>query len=336
MKFLNAMGRIPVECAMSTTSNGNAPFGRVFQALRLGAGLLALGACTGRVEARYALNTPPNDTLLLTHYRNHFQLPTETLATHVSLVVPNFARPRNVEHIVQKVVGYEVVDETLVWDVHVDPDKRPDINHPKAWVINTPQSHPREKWGLMTRFKDCVLAQNEWVLMTDDDQLLSEDAIVTMMRVKQQDPDRLVCYFGREIGEGDAPEQMHYRVWDPPAPALVPICLTKAMLTDRRFCLEALRQAPMMEDIALAGDPYWNGEDIWHALTAYHLTGKLHVLLPRDDATYTILPAPNGIGDARPGPFDHRKHRETLVQQGARRLGLNVSAMHLQPWDLEA
>ena len=331
---------------MPTIRNDDTWPGRARQALQLGTGLLALGALASGIEARRqphinassgpAQAVPGHEQLpARMHHHNHAHS-VGAPATRVSLVVPNFARPRNVERIVRQVSDYHVVDETLVWDVRIDPQNKPAIDVPKAWVIHTPETQPREKWGLMTRFKDCVLASNEWVLMTDDDQLLSEDDIIAMMKVKEQDPDRLVCYFGREIGDGHAPEQAHYRMWDPPAPSQVPICLTKAMLTDRRFCLEALRQAPLMEDVARAGDPYWNGEDIWHSLTAYHLTGKQHVLLPRDESTYTILPAPDGIGDARPGAFDHRQHRETMVQEGTRRLGLNVSAMHLQPWEPNA
>ena len=330
---------------MPTIRNEDNFYGRARQALQLGTGLLAFGALAGGTEARRQPHISTSSSPLQPssergtlpprmHHHGHLH-DVGVPATRVSLVVPNFARPRNIERIVQQVSNYHVVDETLIWDVHVDPKNKPNIDAPNTWVIHTPQTQPREKWGLMTRFKDCLLASNEWVLMTDDDQLLSEEDIMAMMRVKQQDPDRLVCYFGRVIGDVHAPEQTDYRMWDPPAPSQVPICLTKAMLTDRRFCLEALRQAPMMEDVARSGEPYWNGEDIWHSLTAYHLTGKQHVLLPRNETTYTILPAPDGIGDARPGPFDHHAHRKAMVQEGTRRLALNVSAMHLQPWDLQ-
>ncbi len=328
---------------MPTIRNDDPRPGRACQALQFGTGLLALSALASGTEAQRHSNAasstvqdaPQSLLPARTHHRHHGH-GVATPATRVSLVIPNFSRPRNVEQIVQQVSNYHVVDETLIWDVHIDLQNEITIDAPQTWVIRTPEAQVRERWGLLARFKDCVLASNEWVLITDDDQLLGEQAIIEMMKVKQQDPDRLVCYFGREIGDAHTPEQMHYQMWDPPAPAQVPICLTKAVLTDRRFCLEALRQAPLVEDLAHEGVPYWNGEDIWHSLTSYHLTGKKHVLLPRNDATYTILPAPDGIGDARPGAFDHRAYREKMVQVGSQRLGLNVSMMHLQPWELNA
>lgn len=255
----------------------------------------------------------------------------KTKDIRVTLSIFNFGRPRNVERIVAAASEFTLISEILVWDVSTEKDMQPNISSEKAWVIRTPGTHTREKWGLLTRYKQCLLAQNEWVLVQDDDELLGEDAVIALVKAKQLDPDRIYCYYGRDIGKGSTVDDLRYRPEDTPPMQQTAICLTKSMLTDRRFCMAAIEKAPLMEDWARKGEPYWNGEDIWHSLTAIHRTGKMHVALPIETVTYSTLPSPGAISVTGTG-FDHLAFRQMFLQQGVERLGLNASSLHLHPW----
>ncbi len=244
----------------------------------------------------------------------------------ITLAVTNHARTSNTVKIVDRAVRYDIVDEIIVWDDPIDPEKPVYFNHSKISVIRASEFRPMKKWGLLGRFKWALLARNENILIQDDDQLLYESAIVRMLEAKNEDPDRLVCYFGREIV--DATGAITYLTRKARAPSHPPICLTKSVLTDRRFCLETVRLAPIIDDFAARGTPYWNGEDIWHSLVALKTTGKLHTVLVINYKEYKLLPSPHGISDNK--QFNHTLFRIAFTQEAVRMLGLTADVMRTQ------
>ena len=149
-----------------------------------------------------------------------------------------------------------------------------------------------------------------------------------MLHAKKEDNDRLVCYFGREV-VNTTETRITYLTRKAPAPSHPPICLTKSVLTDKRFCLITTRLAHIVEDLAVQAVPYWNGEDIWHSLVAIKATGKLHTVLPIDYSEYKLLPSPNGISDN--AYFNHTSFRQMFTRKAAERLGLNAETLRLQP-----
>lgn len=54
-----------------------------------------------------------------------------------------------------------------------------------------------------------------------------------------------------------------------------PIALTIALITDRRTCAATVQQSGVMADIVADSKPLWNGEDIFHSLVAYQLSGAM-------------------------------------------------------------
>ena len=251
---------------------------------------------------------------------------------HVSMVLSNHVRPKNIKKIINAAVGYTIINEIILWDDFANPEQLVQFNHTKVSIIRAKELRPMEKWGLLGRFKWALLAQNENILIQDDDQMLSEKAILKMVHAKINEPDRLVCYIGRSIVGPTTDYQVSYIIRDVPNNVYAPVCLTKSVLTDRRFCLEAIRHAHLIENIAKKGQPYWNGEDIWHSLTAIKTTGLLHIVLPNDRKEYRNLPAPHGIGDRiLNSTFNHGKYRKEFTRKAVERLGLKPKDLYLQP-----
>ena len=52
-------------------------------------------------------------------------------------------------------------------------------------------------WGLSGRFKGCLLARSPWVLLIDDDLLITQQGLERLMLAKAANTERLVSYHGR-------------------------------------------------------------------------------------------------------------------------------------------
>lgn len=52
-------------------------------------------------------------------------------------------------------------------------------------------------YGLMLRFQACTQAAHEWVIIQDDDIMLSQAGMQALMLGKAHDADRLYSFFGR-------------------------------------------------------------------------------------------------------------------------------------------
>lgn len=59
-----------------------------------------------------------------------------------------------------------------------------------------------EIWGLATRFKGCLMAQNPWVLLMDDDFLIRESYLREWLQEKHRFPDRLYSLVSRDFADG--------------------------------------------------------------------------------------------------------------------------------------
>lgn len=269
----------------------------------------------------------------------------EKLRVHskVSLVLINHSRLQNVHWIVENVTSHvqhdatrqyhTIVDQIIVWDDPDVPENTFVFNHQMVDIVRGPHLDIFKRWGLMGRFKlAAARSRNEQILIHDDDEQLLVPAILDMVSAKHKDPDRIVCAYGREVSQPNRPYTVSYYMPDARAPSHPPICLTKALLTDRRFCLEVTRWMARLENATVGGIPMWNGEDIAHSLTATLLTGKLHTVLPVDRRFHFTLPAPHGIGDKanNVGGWDHGSFRKNFTRDAAKILGLSGSDLFKQ------
>lgn len=250
----------------------------------------------------------------------------------ITMTIANYARSKNVKRILNRIKNYDIVDEIIVWDNSLDPNQAIVFNHSKVSIVR----QPMETWGMLGRFKIALMARNDLVLVHDDDLIVHESAIEKLVRAKCANFDRIICYYGREASNVNTGTNIGYKMEEVFAPAYVPICLPRLMLTDRRFLLQAVRYAPIIEDLGLRGRPYWNGEDIWHSLTAINATKNLNLVIPIDDGDITQLPAPNAISGQkkiRGRGFDHVRHRDMFTREASLRIGLTAKDMYVQPYD---
>ena len=111
----------------------------------------------------------------------------------VTVILLNWMRQDNVRLIVEALENYTAVSEVLV--LMCNPETRFPIHTSKAKALDF--SALETTWGLTGRFKACMLARNPWVLVMDDDLLVTEAGLERLLQAKAQAPDRLVGFFAR-------------------------------------------------------------------------------------------------------------------------------------------
>lgn len=74
------------------------------------------------------------------------------------------------------------------------------------------------------------------------------------------------------------------------SPGQAQIVLNEAVITDRRFCKASFESRDLVEDIVKDVLPYWNGEDIFHSLVSYNLTGRFLPLADQLKYDGCVLP----------------------------------------------
>lgn len=108
-------------------------------------------------------------------------------------------------------------------------------------------------------------------------------------RAKVQHPAQLVGFRGRDWPRSNL-QQPSYIAREV-SPGLHPIVLTIALAGHKATCAAFFRYAPYVEDLIADSKPYWNGEDILHALVSYKLGCIEGQILPGGwpEATATAL-----------------------------------------------
>lgn len=225
----------------------------------------------------------------------------------VSVVIMNWKRPRNVISIVKRYVGYTAVSEVIVLMCRKQTLFK--LQHPKVRVVDAIQDN--DKYGLSVRFKYCREARSRWVLVQDDDVWTSEESIRYMMSAKAAYPGSLVGCCGRDWRGSRISYIAHT---SDPGPAR--IILTIMMLADRSVCDAFFDYAPLMEDIAKHGRPYWNGEDIFFSLLSYKLSGRLPMALSFRWGTMSQNDTGVHFGKA------HHRYRDRFLRAAVQRLQL--------------
>ena len=76
-----------------------------------------------------------------------------------------------------------------------NPETRFEVNATKAQALDF--SPLESTWGLTSRFKACLLARSPYVLVMDDDLLITEQGLDRLLEAKAQDSEHLVGYHAR-------------------------------------------------------------------------------------------------------------------------------------------
>ncbi|MEX2139798.1 MAG: hypothetical protein WD894_11090 [Pirellulales bacterium] len=192
-------------------------------------------------------------------------------------VVLNWKRSPNVTRIVNCWRESDLVTEAIVWNNN--PDEI--VRHDWAKVINAQQD-----LGLYTRFAAACLAQNECVLVQDDDLELPVESLRALYEFWQRDSTILHGIFGR------APKPDGAYAQDLRHDGEAPIVLTRVLLAHRRYFGAFFEFSPAFDAIQRDARPSGNGEDIIFSYTVMRHSGRLNRThrLPVAE-----LPAPHSI-----------------------------------------
>ena len=111
----------------------------------------------------------------------------------VTVVLLNWKRQDNVRFIVDALENYTTVSEVLVLMCNAETSFPIQSSKAKALDFSALET----SWGLTGRFKACLLARNPWVLVMDDDLLVTESGLDRLLQAKAHTVDHLVGFFAR-------------------------------------------------------------------------------------------------------------------------------------------
>ena len=181
----------------------------------------------------------------------------------ITLVIMNWLRVEVLkDDILPIMVEYDLIDEIIIShgreDTYFEFDNSKIVNRKDWGDIN-------EYFGLSRRFLASSEANNDVILMIDDDEYPTEDAVNKLYRIHMENPKRLIGPFGHNLRNGNY--NLHSRYGE------VCVLITKCIMFNKELCWQFFKHSPIMRDILNEGKPYWNGEDIFMSAVACHYYG---------------------------------------------------------------
>jgi len=212
----------------------------------------------------------------------------------VTGVILNWKRPTNVARILGAWQASGILTEAIVWNNNPAATFR----HHWAKVVNAAQD-----MGLYTRFAAACLANNDCVLIQDDDLELPTKSLRALLDAWQSDPDIIHGVFGR----APKPDGSYARNIGSDTDS--PIVLTRVLVAHRRYASRFFQVAPTFDDVQQGGKPAGNGEDIIFSYAAMRESGRLNRV---HRIKVNELPAPHSIHGRNWNA--HVAHRSRLLR----------------------
>lgn len=224
---------------------------------------------------------------------------------HTTVVMMSWRRPDNVKRILASLSRIGAVAEVIVWNNNTEVWLESD--RPIVRIVNS-----NSDLGLYTRFAAAALARTDSVLFQDDDLLLPESTLKTLLSAWEGQPTKLHGIFGRRPNATG--QYADLLTGDRSAP----IVLTRAVVTARAHIPEALQLAYSLDSLQTASRPYGNGEDIILSYAARRRDSGPHRIygLPVQE-----LSDDHGIHRVN-GWRQHVEHRTMIMQACERWLAL--------------
>jgi hypothetical protein len=213
-----------------------------------------------------------------------------------TVVILNWQRPANVRVILDSYVAYRRVSQIIVWNNN--DGETFTYYHPKVRLILSAEL------GLNTRWAAALLAENDCVIVADDDLIADESTIEGLIENYRHDPDRAYTLHGRNPTPANDYSLHVEHVREP----------TEAMMhLTRLTCLARQHVAHYfvaLEELGLRIDPATGGgEDIVMSFALTRATGKRPLVVP---GRYRDLLAPGAIAN-RHGP--QQEHRTQIMRR---------------------
>ena len=181
----------------------------------------------------------------------------------ISMVVMNWLRPEVLQNdILPNMVKYELLDEIII--SHGREDTYFEFDDPK--IVNRKDwGDVNEYYGLSRRFLASSEAKTDVILMIDDDEYPTEDAVKRLYEKYKKNPKRMYGPFGQNLRNGNYNYHMRF--------GEVCVLITKCTMFNKELCWQFFKYMPMMREILKEGKPYWNGEDILMSAVARYYYG---------------------------------------------------------------
>lgn len=239
----------------------------------------------------------------------------------VSVVVLNWNRPNWLRRVILPLLARH----PLIGEIHVShgrektcfsyKSRRCEVIHRQDWDLN-------DRYGLALRFVAAREANNDAVLILDDDLIVPGRSITALKFAFDQAPYTLHGIFGRSIGPG---YQYSYGGWEL---GETPVLLTRCLMMHRSYADVFLEAEPSAAELITRGSPKWNGEDIFLSFLSIRETGKL----PRayDLPFKNVWRMHRGsvsradVPQDDPEKMDHRSYRSWFTREAVRLLGVQA------------
>lgn len=213
-----------------------------------------------------------------------------------TVVILNWQRPANVRVILDSYVAYRRVSQIIVWNNN--DGETFTYDHPKVRLILSAEL------GLNTRWAAALLAENDCVIVADDDLIADESTIEGLIENYRHDPDRAYTLHGRNPTPANDYALHVEHVREP----------TEAMMhLTRLTCIARQHVAHYfvaLEELGLRIDPATGGgEDIVMSFALTRATGKRPLVVP---GRYRDLLAAGAIAN-RHGP--QQQHRTQIMRR---------------------
>jgi Glycosyl transferase family 64 domain len=213
-----------------------------------------------------------------------------------TVVILNWQRPANVRAILDTYVAYRRVSQIIVWSNN--DGETFTYYHPKVRLILSAEL------GLNTRWAAALLAENDCVIVADDDLIADESTIEGLIENYRHDPDRAYTLHGRNPTPAND-YALHVEHVREPIEAM--------MHLTRLTCLARQHVAHYfvaLDELGLRIDPATGGgEDIVMSFALTRATGKRPLVVP---GRYRDLLAPGAIAN-RHGP--QQQHRTQIMRR---------------------
>ena len=140
----------------------------------------------------------------------------------ISLLMLNWKREQNLHKILGWVDASQLITEVLVWNNNPDTH----FEYPKCRIINS-----NEDFGMRTRFALGLFAENDCVLLYDDDMILAPSAIEGLYEQWKEDPEIMHGLFGRFPNDDGT-----YGIPVEQQEAEVEMVIGRTMMFHRKYC----------------------------------------------------------------------------------------------------
>lgn len=223
----------------------------------------------------------------------------EKTADVASLLLMSYNRPENIEKILNEIVDYECLDEIIVFNNNPNERLGYHLATNKIKVINS--SHDL---GLRTRWLMAAMARNPKLIVQDDDIIVPQDTMKTMIASLVTDEDKIYSLHGRKLSpDGTYNLKNEY--------GKVPIILTRCAAFHRKFVPHILQSESAFFKNPKERWPSANtfpADDLFLSYAVKSKTNKLHHAL---DLPYTDIPDNIGISNR----VGHIQKRTLICQQ---------------------